>query len=146
MAALKILKMNGIKNEKMSKTHNLTKEIIESWKYKVLEDDGEHIVVRYQMNAIHICPNEEDDSFVTILLPIADDEVVEDNLSDEVLIRCHRLNEELKQVKFYVVKDVLVASSEFYYMGKEDLSFQLKKSFSNIVSAKVSYQNYDNLV
>ena len=126
----------------MSKTYNLVKEIIESWKYKVLEDDGEHIIIRYQMNVIHICPNEEDETFVSILLPNFDD-VTDENYS-EIVMRCHKLNEKLKQIKLYTVNDVIIAASEFFYMEKEDLAFQMKLALSNLIAAKVSYRSLDN--
>lgn len=127
----------------MNKTYNLVKEIIQSWKYKVVEDDGEHIIIRYQMNVIHICPNEEDETFVSILLPNFDD-VTDENYSD-IVMRCHRLNEKLKQVKFYTINDVIIAASEFFYMEKEDLAFQMRLALSNLIAAKVSYRNLDNL-
>lgn len=126
----------------MSKTYNLAKEIVESWKYKVLEDDGEHIIIRYQMNVIHICPNEENDAFVSMLLPNFY-EITEENYPD-VVMRCHKLNEKMKQVKFYTVNDVIIAASEFFYMEKDDLAYQMKLSLSNLIAAKVNYQNYDN--
>jgi hypothetical protein len=126
----------------MNKTYNLVKEIIESWKYKVLEDDGEHIIIRYQMNVIHICLNEEDETFVSLLLPNFD-EVTEENFA-EVVMRCHKLNEKLKQIKLYTINDVIIAASEFFYMEKDDLAFQLKLALNNLIAAKVSYCNLDN--
>lgn len=126
----------------MNKTYNLVKEIIEAWKYKVVEDDGEQIIIRYQMNVIHICPNEEDDTFVTLLLPKFDD--VTDGNYSEVVMRCHKLNEKLKQIKLYTVNDVIVAASEFFYMGKEDLAFQMRLALTNLIAAKVSYRGFDN--
>ncbi len=126
----------------MNKTYNLIKEIVDSWKYKVLEDDGEHIIIRYQMNVIHICPNNDDDTFVSMLLPNFD-EVTEENYPDVVMC-CHKLNEKMKQVKFYTVNDVIIAASEFFYMEKDDLAFQMKLSLSNLIAAKVNYQNYNN--
>lgn len=126
----------------MNKTYNLVKEIIQSWKYKVVEDDGEHIIIRYQMNVIHICPNEEDETFVSILLANFDD-VTDENYS-EIVMRCHRLNEKLKQVKFYTINDVIIAASEFFYMEKEDLAFQMRLALNNLIAAKVSYRSLDN--
>ena len=126
----------------MNKTYNLVKEIIESWKYKVVEDDGEHIIIRYQMSIIHICPNEEDETFVSLLLPNFD-EVTDENYSD-IVYRCHEMNEKLKQIKFYTINDVIIAASEFFYMEKEDLAFQMKLALSNLVAAKVSYRSLDN--
>ena len=125
----------------MSKTYNLVKEIIESWKYKVLEDDGEHIIIRYQMNVIHICPNEEDETFVSILLPNFDD--VTDENYPEIVMRCHKLNEKLKQIKLYTVNDVIIAASEFFYMEKDDLAFQMKLALNNLIAAKVSERSLD---
>ena len=126
----------------MNKTYNLVKEIIQSWKYKVVEDDGEHIIIRFQMNVIHICLNEEDETFVSILLPNFDD-VTDENYS-EIVMRCHRLNEKLKQVKFYTINDVIIAASEFFYMEKEDLAFQIRLALNNLIAAKVSYRSFDN--
>ena len=126
----------------MNKTYNLVKEIIQSWKYKIVEDDGEHIIIRYQMNVIHICPNEEDETFVSILLPNFDD-VTNENYS-EIVMRCHHLNEKLKQVKFYTINDVTIAASEFFYMEKEDLAFQIRLALNNLIAAKVSYRSFDN--
>ena len=126
----------------MNKTYSLVKEIIESWKYTILEDDGEHIIIRYQLNYIHICPNQEDESFVSILLPNFDD-VTEENFS-EIVMRCHKLNEKLKQIKFYTINDVIIAASEFYYLGKEDLAFQMKLALNNLIEGKVSYRSFDN--
>lgn len=125
----------------MNKSYNLIKEILESWKYKIVEDTGKNIVIRYQMNIIHICPNEEDDTFVAMLLPNFSD-VTEENFS-EVVMRCHKLNENMKQIKFYTLNDVLVAASEFYYMEKEDLAFQMKLSLANLIAAKVAYKNFN---
>ena len=126
----------------MNKTYNLIKEIVESWKYKVVEDDGEHIIIRYQMNIIHICPDEEDETFVSLMLTNFDD-VTDENYT-EVVMRCHKLNEKLKQVKLYTINDVIVAASEFFYMGKEDLAFQMKLALTSLVKAKVSYHSLDN--
>lgn len=126
----------------MNKSYNVIKDIIESRKYKVLEDNGNNILIRYQMNNIHICPDKEDDTFVSILLPNFD-KVDEENFS-EVVMRCHRLNEKAKQIKFYTANEVLIAASEFYYMGKEDLGFQIKQALSNLIEAKLIYCNYEN--
>ena len=52
----------------MSKSYELIKKIISEQKYKLVEDDGESFMIRYQMNAIRICPNSEDDAFVSVIL------------------------------------------------------------------------------
>lgn len=125
----------------MNKSYELIKKIISEQKYKLLEDDGESFVIRYQMNAIHICPSLEDDTFVSIVLSNFA-EVTEENFA-EVVMRCHKLNEQMKQVKFYTVKDVIIAASEFYYMEEHDLSFQIKLALNSLISAKVNYKKLD---
>ena len=125
----------------MSKKYELLKKVVEDGKYKVLDEDGEHIIIRYQLNSIHICPNESDDHFVAILLPNFAD-VTEDNFVD-VVMRCHKLNEQMKQIKLYTINDIIIAASEFFYLEEEDLAYQLKIALNNLVAAKVSYRNLD---
>ena len=121
----------------MNKNYELVKKIVKDFKYKIVEDDGEHIVIRYQLNTIYICPNTEDDTFVTIILSGFAD-VTEENFAD-IVMRCHKLNERMKQVKLYTIDDVVVAASEFYYMEEDDLIFQIKKALSSLIAAKINY-------
>ena len=121
----------------MNKNYELLRKVVEDGKYKVLEDDGEHIIIRYQLNSIHLCPSSDDDRFVSILLPNFA-EVTEDNYAD-VVTQCHKLNEQMKQVKLYTVNDVIIAAAEFYYQGKKDLAYQVQIGLSSVVAAKVSY-------
>ena len=125
----------------MNKNYELIKKIIEDGKYKVLEDDGEHITIRYQLNVLHISPSQGDDNFVSVLLPNFAD-VTEENFA-EVVMRCHKLNEQMKQVKLYTINDVLIASAEFYYMEENDLAYQLKIALNSVVAAKVNYRKLE---
>ena len=125
----------------MNKSYELVKKIITEQKYKLVEEDGESFIIRYQMNVIHICPNSEDDTFVSVVLSNFA-EVTEENYA-EVVMRCHKLNEQMKQVKFYTVKDVIIAASEFYYMEEDDLSFQIKMALNSLIAAKVNYKKLD---
>jgi len=121
----------------MNKNYELLRKVVEDGNYKVLEDDGEHIIIRYQLNSIHLCPSSDDDRFVSILLPNFA-EVTEDNYAD-VVTQCHKLNEQMKQVKLYTVNDVIIAAAEFYYQGKKDLAYQVQIGLSSVIAAKVSY-------
>ena len=125
----------------MNKSYELVKKIITEQKYKLVEEDGESFIIRYQMNVIHICPNSEDDTFVSVVLSNFA-EVTEENYA-EVVMRCHKLNEQMKQGKFYTVKDVIIAASEFYYMEEDDLSFQIKLALNSLIAAKVNYKKLD---
>lgn len=125
----------------MSKNYELIQKVVKDGKYQVLEDDGEHIVIKYQLNSIHICPSSEEDRFVSILLPNFAD-VTEENFPD-VIMRCHKLNEKMKQVKLYTINDVLIAGAEFFYMEEEDLVYQVKIALNNVLAAKVNYRKLD---
>ena len=125
----------------MTKNYELIQKVIKDGKYKVLEDDGENIIIKYQLNSIHICPSSEEDQFVTILLSNFAD-VTEDNFPD-VVMRCHKLNETMKQVKLYTVDDVLIAGAEFFYMEEEDLAYQVKIDLNSVLAAKVNYKKLD---
>ena len=126
----------------MNKNYELIKKIIEDVKYKVLEDDGEHITIRYQLNILHISPSQGDDNFVSVLLPNFAD-VTEENFA-EVVMRCHKLNEQMKQVKLYTINDVIIAASEFFYMEEDDLAYQFKMSLSSVIAAKVNYRKFES--
>ena len=126
----------------MNKNYELIKKIIEDGKYKVLEDDGEHITIRYQLNVLHISPSQGDDNFVSVLLPNFAD-VTEENFA-EVVMRCHKLNEQMKQVKLYTINDVIIAASEFFYMEEDDLTYQFKMSLNSVIAAKVNYRKCES--
>lgn len=125
----------------MSKKYEQVRKAVEDGKYKILDDDDERITIRYQMNSIYICPSKEDDGFVAVLLTDFAD-VTADNLS-EVMMKCHRLNREMKLAKLYIAKDVIVASAEFYYIGRRDLAHQIKMALNCLVAAKVNYRRLE---
>lgn len=125
----------------MSKKYEQVRKAVEDGKYKILDDDDERITIRYQMNTIYICPSKEDDGFVAVLLTDFAD-VTDDNLS-EVMMKCHRLNREMKFAKLYIAKDVIVASAEFYYIGRRDLAHQIKMALNCLVAAKVNYRRLE---
>lgn len=125
----------------MNKNYEAIKKVLEDGKYKIQEEDGEQITIRYQLKSIHIFPSSDDDQFVSVLLPNFAD-VTEESYFD-VVMRCHKLNEQMKQVKLYTINDVLIASAEFYYMEENDLAYQLKIALNSVVAAKVNYRKLE---
>ena len=125
----------------MNNNYEAIKKVLEEGKYKIQEENGEQITIRYQLNSIHIFPSSDDDQFVSVLLPNFAD-VTEESYND-VVMRCHKLNEQLKQVKLYTLNGVLIASAEFYYMEENDLAYQLKIALNSVVAAKVNYRKLE---
>ena len=125
----------------MNNNYEAIKKVLEDGKYKIQEEDGEQITIRYQLKSIHIFPSSDDDQFVSVLLPNFAD-VTEESYID-VVMRCHKLNEQMKQVKLYTINDVLIASAEFYYMEENDLAYQLKIALNSVVAAKVNYRKLE---
>lgn len=125
----------------MNNNYEAIKKVLEEGKYKIQEEDGEQITIRYQLNSIHIFPSSDDDQFVSVLLPNFAD-VTEESYND-VVMRCHKLNEQMKQVKLYTLNGVLIASAEFYYMEENDLAYQLEIALNSVVAAKVNYKKLD---
>lgn len=124
-----------------NKNYELIRKVIEDGKYKVQEDDGEQLVIRYQLNSIQICPSDGDDHFVSIMLSNFV-EINEDNYVD-IILRCHKLNAQLKQVKLYTMNDTIIAAAEFYYHGKRDLAYQIRIGVKSVIAAKVNYYKLD---
>lgn len=126
----------------MTNAYELSRQLIAEWGYKVVEDNGEHMAIKYQMNTIHVYLNNDDTNFMTMILPGFAD-VNEENFSD-VIMNCHKLNEQLKQVKFYTINDCIIVACEFYFLAKTDLAFQMKTALSNLIAAKVNYRKLVN--
>ena len=125
----------------MNNNYEAIKKVLEEGKYKIQEENGEQITIRYQLNSIHIFPSSDDDQFVSVLLPNFAD-VTEESYIDAVM-RCHKLNEQMKQVKLYTLNGVLIASAEFYYMEENDLAYQLEIALNSVVAAKINYKKLD---
>ena len=125
----------------MNKNYELIQKIIKDGKYKVADSDEGQIVIRYQLNSIHVCPSKGDDQFVSVMLPNFA-VVTEDNFSD-VVMRCHKLNEQMKLAKLYTVSDVIVATAEFFFLGEEDLAYQFKIALNSVIAAKVGYEKLE---
>lgn len=123
----------------MNETYKLIQEVIAKLGYKVLDDDGETITVFYQLNIIHIVPDEQTCGFVTAFTSIGED-VTSENRS-ETLEKCNKLTSKMKVMKFCVFEDEVVASSEFYFRTKIEVRFQLKIALDQLAVAKTLYNN-----
>lgn len=118
------------------------KEYISSLGFKLLDEGEEYIAFRYQMNVIHLWGNREEENFFMMTLSNFAD-VTEENIG-RVKEICHKINAEKKQVKLYVLNDVILATTEIYYMAQEDFNFQMRIALKHLISAKVAYRKLDD--
>lgn len=128
-------------------TKEIIKNVLEKWKFPILQETENTLVFRYQMNYIQAnITSGEDANAVALTLTglfTADDEK-EMSLG---LRTCNDLNLNLLQVKFYIDADTdLVIASEFFYKTEGDMEYLLSMSLQSMVVAKKRFlQKYTEL-
>lgn len=114
----------------------LVKQALEKWRFPVLDEGENTIVIRYQMNYVHIASlNEESNSIAVLLTNIFS---VENEREERLGLKtCNELNFRMMQVKFYIDCDNdLIISSEFFYNTEQDVEAQLRMALHAVVSGK----------
>ena len=114
----------------------LVKQALEKWRFPVLDEGENTIVIRYQMNYVHIASlNEESNSIAVLLTNIFS---AENEREERLGLKtCNELNCRMMQVKFYIDSDNdLIISSEFFYNPEEDVEAQLSMALHAVVSGK----------
>lgn len=117
-------------------TYKLARNYILKRRYKVVADDEDHIVFRYQLENIHICKDQQSEGFLIMMLPILKDE---SNVYYDVLKCCNAVNAELRHAKIYIINGLILATSEITYLGKKDFEHQMNIGLQTIVTAKAKY-------
>lgn len=125
----------------------IVKQTLEKWKFPVLQEAENTIVIRYQMNYVQIGSLQEDTHAIAVSLTgifTADDER-EVRLA---LKTCNELNYCMMQVKLYLDEDNdLVIASEFFYKNDEDVEYLLNFALQAVVTAKKRFiQQYEAVV
>lgn len=122
----------------------LVKLALEKWRFPVLDEKENTIVIRYQMNYVHITSLREDSNSIAVLLTnifSAEDER-EERLG---LKTCNDLNCSMMQVKFYIDDDNdMIISSEFFYTTEEAVEGLLNMAFQAVLSGKKQFKSRYN--
>lgn len=126
----------------MTETLKLVKEVVNDLKLKVLGEDEEHIAVRYQLDNFYFAVNRESERFVSVILTDFD-EVTDENRM-QMTLACNEANQKIQVAKFYIVKHLVLASYEFFYLDKEDMAFHIKESLKVLKIAKVKFIKESN--
>lgn len=126
----------------MTETLKLVKEVVNDLKLKVLGEDEEHIAVRYQLDNFYFAVNRESERFVSVILTDFDE--VSDENRMQMTSACNEANQKIQVAKFYIVKHLVLASYEFFYLDKEDMAFHIKESLKVLKIAKVKFIKESN--
>lgn len=121
----------------------LIKQILEKWKFPILEEKDNVILFRYQMDYIVLAIYDIEDSKVISVSTVVDsfDEHEERTLS--CLKICNKLNGELLLAKLQIEDDVSIIS-DFCYKTENDVEFLLKKSLDSLIDASIQYEELKN--
>ncbi len=125
----------------------IVKQTLEKWRFPILQEAENAIVIRYQMSYVQIGSLQEDTHAIAVTLTgifTADDE----REAGLALKACNELNYRMMQVKLYLDEDNdLVIASEFFYKNDEDVEFLLNYALQAVVTAKKRFiQQYDAVV
>lgn len=123
----------------MNETYKLIQDTIARLGYRVLDDDGEIITVFFQLNVIHICPDDQGSGFVTVFTTLGESITHENRV--EALEKCNKLNSRIKVMKYSVFEDDVLASSEFFFRNRNEVKFQLTNALSQTAMAKSLYND-----
>lgn len=125
----------------------IVKLTLEKWRFPILQETENAIVIRFQLNYVQIGSLQEDTLAIAVTLTgvfTADDE----REARLALKACNELNYRMMQVKLYLDEDNdLVIASEFFYKNDEDVGFLLNYALQAVVTAKKRFiQQYEAVV
>ena len=91
------------------------------------DNDGD-IMLRYEMKTIFVMTDNEDETYVSVILPQFYE--IEDGEETLVLVTCNKVSCELKMVKAYIDQTFknVSASCEFFFTNEDALELNLRHS------------------
>ena len=105
-----------------------------------VDNDGD-IMLHYQMKAIYVMTGDEDESYISMLLPQFYE--WEDGMETLVLAVCNKMTRELKLVKVYIDQTFknVSATCEFFYANEESLEQNLRNSLQMLGVVRTIFRN-----
>lgn len=123
------------------------RETLEEWKFPILHEEDNAVVIRYQMNYIQITAIEDDVNGVAVTLTGI---FTAENDREEILAlkACNELNHRMMLSKVYLDEELdVVVAAEFYFRGEDDIDCLLDNALKAVVLAKTQFINkYEALV
>lgn len=113
----------------MTKSEMIT-TALEELGYKPQVDNDGDLMIRYQMKSIFAIVGDEDEKYITLMLP----QFAEMKEGEETLtfVVCNKMTRELKLAKVYIDQTFrnVSAACEFYYTDEESLKENIEKSLN----------------
>ena len=109
--------------------------------YNPIQDEDGDILFYYQMKAIYVIIADEDESYVSLLLPQFNE--IEEGKEALVLAVCNKMTRELKMAKVYIDKTFknVTCTCEFYFANEESLVQNLTNSLKLLGIIRTLYRN-----
>ena len=105
-----------------------------------IDEDGD-IKVAYQLKTIYVMTNDDDEPYVSVMLPQFHD--IEDGKETVALVVCNKMTRELKFAKVFVDQTFkhVTATCEFYYSSKKSLEQNLSRSLELLGVVRTVFRN-----
>jgi len=116
-------------------------ETLNKMGYNPIQDEDGDILFYYQMKAIYVIIADEDESYVSLLLPQFNE--IEEGKEALVLAVCNKMTRELKMAKVYIDKTFknVTCTCEFYFANEESLVQNLTNSLKLLGIIRTLYRN-----
>lgn len=114
-------------------------EAIESLGYKPHVDDDGDICVRYQMKSIFFLTGQEEEQYVSAILPQFSE--VQEGEETMTLAICNKVSREIKLAKVYIDQTLksVTASCEFFYTNMDSLKNNVEHSLNILGMVRSTY-------
>lgn len=127
-------------NDHMNKKEPILKTLEKMGYSPELDGDGD-IMLHYQMKTIYVLTGDEDEPYVSILLPQFYE--IEEGKDTLVLAVCNKMTRELKLAKVYIDQTFksVTATCEFFYINEESLEQNLRNSLQTLGVVRTIFKN-----
>lgn len=127
-------------NVQMNKKELILKTLEKMGYSPELDGDGD-IMIHYQMKAIYVLTGDEDELYISIMLPQFHE--VDEGKETLVLAVCNKMTRELKLVKVYIDQTFknVTATCEFFYANEESLEQNLRNSLQMLGVVRTVFRN-----
>lgn len=128
-------------------TKDLIKGVLETWKFPVVQEGENSLVIRYQMSYVQINVNGGEDGNAIAVTLSGSYTAEDDEQLGRALRACNDMNAALLQAKLYLDEDKdLIVAAEFFFKSPQDLAFLLETGLQMVVVGKRRFrQRYEEL-